>query len=250
METTHIPDAVVAGDAATPGRLGAAADIVIFIAASLALWFVEKGMRSAGWLPFDAVGDGALALIGGFFVVLALMRWRGQHTSDLGLRRPQRRWWFIPLWGFIVLVVNVVAQLTIVPTLGALFNLPPPDLTRYASIHGNFSLFVVTALGAMVTGGFMEEVIYRGFMIDRLKRLLGGGRRGLVAAALLCGVPFGLIHFQWGVGGIFLTTVMGSLLGAMFLATRGNLWPLVAAHATMDFILMLQVYVQGVTPTS
>ena len=51
-----------------------------------------------------------------------------------------------------------------------------------------------------------------------------------------------MIHFEWGIGGILVTTVMGSVLGLMFLMTKRNLWPLIAAHATLDAILMIQVY--------
>ena len=94
----------------------------------------------------------------------------------------------------------------------------------------------------MVTGGFIEEFIYRGLMVDRLARIFGGGKRGLVWAGLSCGVPFGLIRFQWGVGGMIGTAVMGSAPGLMYLATRRNLWPLIAGHATLDAILMAQVY--------
>jgi membrane protease YdiL (CAAX protease family) len=108
-------------------------------------------------------------------------------------------------------------------------------------------LFLISAGGAMITGGFIEEFIYRGLMVDRLHRICGGGRRSLWLAALLCGVPFGLVHFQWGVGGMLVTAVMGSVLGFMYLATGRNLWPLIAAHATLDFVLMLQVYLGVLT---
>jgi membrane protease YdiL (CAAX protease family) len=93
----------------------------------------------------------------------------------------------------------------------------------------------------MLTGGFIEEFIYRGMMIDRLARIVRG-RRAYLVAALLNGVPFGLIHFEWGIGGILVTTVMGSVLGLLYLATKRNLWPLIVAHATLDAILMIQVY--------
>jgi membrane protease YdiL (CAAX protease family) len=96
--------------------------------------------------------------------------------------------------------------------------------------------------GAMITGGFIEEFLYRGLMMDRIARLLGGGSRSALSAALLCGIPFGLVHFQWGGGGMFVTAVMGSVLGLMYLATRRNLWPLVFGHALLDLVLLLQVY--------
>jgi len=229
-----------------PGRIGSLLDIVIYFAAAMAAFGVEEILRAFGWFPYPGLFDGALSLLIGFFAVVWLMKRRGQGWPALGLRRPAR-WWSIPVWAIAVFAVTVVLQLTIVPLLAVVFDLPPPDLSRYDVIVGNFPLFLVSTLGAMVTGGFIEEVIYRGFMVDRLARLLGGTKGAVVLGALLCGVPFGLIHFKWGIGGIMSTAVMGASLGLMYLATRKNLWPLIVAHASLDFILMLQVYTGALT---
>lgn len=224
-----------------PDRRESALDVAVYIVASLAVYALEEGLRHAGSFPLPGLLDGAPSLVAGFFVVLALTRRRGQRLSALGLYRP-RRWITIPAWALVILVVHVLSQILVAPVLGRLLGVPEPDLTRYDALRGNLTLFLITALGAMVTGGFMEEVIYRGFMIDRLARVLGGSRRALWGAALLCGLPFGLIHFEWGFGGIVTTAVMGSILGLMYMITRRNLWPLVAAHATLDLLLMLQMY--------
>lgn len=224
-----------------PGRVGAGVDIVIYLAAALGFWGIEEWLRAVDLFPYPGFFDGALSLFMSFFVVVGLMKWRGQGWGALGLKKP-RRWWFIPVWGLVILVVNVVAQLTIVPLIAMAVKAPPPDFSRYDILYQNLPLLLMAIPGTMITGGFIEEFIYRGLMIDRLGRLLGGDRRALVLAALLNGVPFGLIHFQWGVGGMLLTAVMGAVLGLMYLLTKRNLWPLIAAHATLDAILMLQVY--------
>lgn len=229
------------------GRREAAVDLLAFVVVSGIVFGLEKGLRHAGLSPFPSHFDGGLSLIGSLLLVAALLRKRGQGWADLGLRRPER-WWTVPVWGLVVLTVSIVAQLTVVPVLGALLGVPPPDLTRYDAIVGNLPMFVVSAAGAMVTGGFIEEVIYRGLVLDRFHRLLGGGRVASVGAAIGCGIPFGLIHFEWGIGGIVVTTVMGSVLGLMALATRRNLWPLIAAHATLDLLLMLQLYLGMLSP--
>lgn len=229
-----------------PTKPEAAADIFIFIVSAVALYGVEEVLRSAGLFPFPAAFDGALSLIGSFVVVVALMKWRGQSWRDFGLRKPDK-WWSIPSWAVAILLVNVIAQNTLVPAVSLWLELDPPDLSRYDIVYKNFPMLLLVMSGAMITGGFMEEFIYRGMMIDRLSRLFGGGRRGLVLAALLNGLPFGLIHFEWGIGGILLTTVMGSVLGLMYLATRRNLWPLIAAHATLNAMLMTMLYF-GITP--
>lgn len=224
-----------------PGRIGALVDILLYFAVAGALFGIEALLRAAGWFPYPGLFDGGFSLLGSFFFVAWLMRWRGQRWPALGLKRPAR-WWHVPAWALLVAALIVASQLTIVPLLAKAFDLPPPDVSRYDPVVGNFPLFLVSAIGAMVTGGFIEEVIYRGLMVDRLARLFGGTKGAVVLAALLCGAPFGLVHFKWGIGGMVSTTVMGAMLGLMYLATRRNLWPLIAAHASLDLLLMWQVY--------
>lgn len=240
-------DAVINSDGPVPsaekggGRQAAAVDILLTLGVSGVLYGLELWLQSLGLLSRSGMYTGAISLTGTFLFVLWLVRWRGQGVGVLGLRRPPT-WWFVPAWGFVVFVVTVLLQVTVVPALASLLNLPAPDVSQYNVLRGNFGLFVMAALGSMFTGGFIEEVVYRGLMVDRLTTIFGGGRRGQLWGALACGIPFGLIHFEWGFGGIFVTAVMGSTLGLMFLVTRRNLWPLVAAHASLDFVLMLQAY--------
>lgn len=222
-------------------RFQAILDVGAFIAFSVAVYGCEEWLRSAGLFPFPDAFDGAPTLIASFFLIVGIMKWRGQGWRDFGLIRP-RRWWWIPAWGVLVLVVNLVSQNTIVPLLSLWFELDPPDFSRYDMVRDNLGMLLVMTAGAMVTGGFMEEFVYRGMMIDRLGTLFGGGRKGLWAAALLNGLPFGIIHFEWGIGGVVLTTVMGSVLGLMYLATGRNLWPLVFAHASLDALLLTGLY--------
>lgn len=231
-----------------PGPAGALIDIVLYFAAAGAIFGVEELLRATGWFPYPGLFDGAMSLLFSFFVAAWLMKWRGQSWRAMGLKRPAR-WWTIPVWGLAVMVVIVVSQITLVPILAAIFDLPPPDLSRYDPIIGNFPLFIVASIGVMITGGFIEEFIYRGLMVDRLARLFGGTRAAIILAALLCGAPFGLIHFKWGIGGMMSTTILGATLGLMYLATRRNLWPLIAAHALLDLLLMVQVYT-GMLPQS
>lgn len=239
--------AVVESEARDPAvardrsRWTAAVDILLTLAASGVLYGLELGLQSVGLLPESGMYTGAITLVGTFFFVWWLVRWRGESLAVLGLRRPPT-WWFVPAWGLVVFGVNIAAQVTVVPALASLFSLPAPDVSQYNLLRGNLGLFVVAALGSMITGGFIEEVLYRGLMVDRISRVFGGGRRGRLLGALGCGIPFGLIHFEWGLGGIFVTAVMGAILGLMYLVTRRNLWPLVAAHAGLDLVLMLQAY--------
>jgi membrane protease YdiL (CAAX protease family) len=236
--------AYVSGDAPverTLGRGAALADVLLTVLVSGLLYAAELGLQQIGVVPESGLYTGVITLVGTLLFVIWLVRWRGEGLAALGLRRPPT-WWFIPAWGLAVLGVNVALQLTVVPALGALLGLPAADVSQYAVLRGNLPMFLAVAAGAMFTGGFIEEVVYRGLMVDRLARVFGGGRRGRLLGALACGIPFGLIHYEWGVGGILLTAVMGSTQGLMFLVTRRSLWPLVVAHAGLDLILLAYAY--------
>ena len=227
-------------------RAQAAADILIVVAGAVIVYGIEEWLRARGLFPFPAAFDGAMTLVGGFVVAAAVLKWRDHDWGRVGLRKPPN-WWFVPVWAIVVLVVYAMFQNTLVPYLASILQLAPPDFSRYDIVYQNLPMLLLFAGGAMLTGGFIEEFLYRGLMIDRLSIIFGGGRVGLLAAALLNGLPFGLIHFEWGLGGILMTTVMGSVLGLMFLATRRNLWPLIVAHATLDALLFTLLYL-GMRP--
>ena len=125
------------GRVANLGRSGAIADILIYLAAALGFWGIEEALRAADMFPYPGLFDGGFSQIASFFVVVGLMKWRGQTWSDFGLKRTHR-WWFIPFWGFVILVVNVVAQLTLLPALAYVLKVGPPDFSRYDILRGNF----------------------------------------------------------------------------------------------------------------
>ncbi|MGB3797568.1 MAG: CPBP family intramembrane glutamic endopeptidase, partial [Alteraurantiacibacter sp.] len=102
-----------------------------------------------------------------------------------------------------------------------------------------FALWVVGV--AIFAAGFGEEVLYRGFLMDRLERLPGLRGRGgavLVIQALLFGLP----HAYQGWGGMVVTACVGLLFGFIRNRCGGNLWAVIIAHAAVDTIMMSLAY--------
>jgi hypothetical protein len=94
---------------------------------------------------------------------------------------------------------------------------------------------------AWFAAGFGEEVLYRGFLTDRLERL--GGLQGRVWPVLLAqAFLFGLPHAYQGASGMAVTGAVGLLLGWVRLQQRGNLWASILAHAAVDTISMSLAY--------
>ncbi len=215
------------------------ADIAIVALVSILAFLGE--LAAADLLPWGAEARGVMAVLAGAGVALAITLWRGGGLADLGLRRP-RRWLTVPLWAFGILVVFVVAQ-NVVPLLVApFFDLPQPDMSRYDAVRGNAAAAVSLAVVLPLTAAIPEEILYRGFLIERLARLFAGTRSAAVLAVLVQALVFGSVHFQWGAGGIVFATIMGAVWGFAFLLCGRNLWITIIAHSMAHLALVAQLY--------
>lgn len=86
-----------------------------------------------------------------------------------------------------------------------------------------------------ITAGICEEVVYRGFLLHYLH--LQPLHLNLTWALLASSIIFGIAHLYQGVAGAVQTTVIGFVLGAIFLVTGSLLIPIVV-HAVMDLRIL------------
>jgi membrane protease YdiL (CAAX protease family) len=82
--------------------------------------------------------------------------------------------------------------------------------------------------GLSVTAGVCEELLFRGFLIWYF-----GNYTGLIQAALLSSLAFGIGHAYQGPRGIALTALVGTFMSAVYLLTGSLLLPMLI-HAAMD----------------
>jgi membrane protease YdiL (CAAX protease family) len=84
---------------------------------------------------------------------------------------------------------------------------------------------------AVIRAGISEEVLYRGYAIERLQALTGNKW----AAAAISLLLFAGFHFRQGFAGIVIAFVAGAVLTGFFLWKR-NLISNMLAHFLVDFI--------------
>ena len=169
------------------------------------------------------------------------LRRGGGGWAGLGLRRPQ------PLWRVPLLVVGGYLAGELAAGLTAQFLLPalglaPPGIPPFLRhLQGNLGEYLYWMIP--VTWGsaaFGEEMLFRGFVLDRLDQLLG--RRTIWAAALLQGLLFGAAHAYLGASGAIVAGVLGLVLGVVFVLGGRNLWPCIVIHGLVDSTSMTGVF--------
>jgi membrane protease YdiL (CAAX protease family) len=231
---------------AAANRKGAFMDILIVIGAALVALALEDQANARGLINVGEAARGVSSMVVGALTALALVHFRKDSWSDLGFKRP-KRWSTVPFWVAGILGAFIAGE-TLVPKLVSLFiELPEPDFSRYADIAGNLPAAIAFALLLPLTASIPEEIIFRGFFIGRFETLFEDYPNSALLAVLAQAALFSLIHFQWGVGGMLMTAIMGLVWGASYLLCGRNLWIVILAHSAGHILFVTALYLADPT---
>jgi membrane protease YdiL (CAAX protease family) len=173
-----------------------------------------------------------LALVGewvtlSFLVFLWIPKVEKKNMASIGLGKFNRRhlWWGVLVY-LLVLVASSVSGFVLQSVgLSSLRSLQP--LIRGYGF--------ATLLGLFLTGTFLEEVFYRGYLIERMTTLT----RHRWIAAFASWLLFTLAHLKFfGSGPTIDTSVISAALVLLYLKEK-SIWPCIVAHGINDALAFL-----------
>jgi membrane protease YdiL (CAAX protease family) len=132
------------------------------------------------------------------------------------------RWWKSVVWGLVTAVLCAGLALLLVLATG--YGSGPAS-----AAFARLPLWLITVV--VFRAGFVEELFYRGYAIERLQSL--GLSRGMSAALPL--VIFSLGHWTGGAANILIAFVLGAVLTGFYLWRR-DLVANMFAHFLVDFV--------------
>jgi membrane protease YdiL (CAAX protease family) len=89
---------------------------------------------------------------------------------------------------------------------------------------------------------FGEELVYRGFLMDRIAFLAGAGWRAWLLSLVATSALFGWAHVDQGPTGQLQAAFDGLVLGLLYLATRRNLAVPIVAHGVSNSLAFVLIY--------
>ena len=188
-------------------------------------------------------GPGFWFALGTLSLITAIVLWNkkilGWSWSDLGLGKP-RNWWQPLLvaagfYGMATLFMKYAAPSII--ELGG-----RPNIAHLRDIPGNLPMLITGLLMVWITAAFLEEFIFRAYLINVLDKLFGSTKLSAAAAVLISSIIFGLLHAYQGLTGILLTGSLGFLAGIFYLLNGRRIWPLILIHGLIDTIAFINIY--------
>jgi membrane protease YdiL (CAAX protease family) len=174
-------------------------------------------------------------------LIWVILKLTGRGWADLGLGRP-RSWRQTVLLGLgLAGAMQLLTAYGLEPLLETL-GLGSPDLSRFDSLQGNIGMLALYLTVSWTTAGFGEEIIWRGFVLTGVARVLGGSKAAWAAGLAVMAILFGLLHLYQGIAGMIPTGLIGLAFGVVYLATGRNLWIPILMHATMNTISFLLLF--------
>ena len=186
-----------------------------------------------------------LIILGGNFLfvpvsaVLVLIWTRLSNTPlrEIGYVRPKN-------WAATVIVgvafgatLKFLLKAVVMPILGA-----PAINPAYHYLVGNTAALPAILYLVIVGAGFGEETLFRGWMFERLGKLLGSSLFAKTTTVLLTSIGFGLAHYaEQGLPGTEQATIFGLLFGTIFAITN-RIFMLMIAHAAFDLTAVAIIY--------
>jgi membrane protease YdiL (CAAX protease family) len=197
------------------------------------------GRDSTLWALSAAVGMAGALLVAWFW-----LRRDGAVSEAFNFARPEswRRTlaWALAGTGIIIAIFTIGADAV------ARLNLPKPQVEGVIDLATEspaaFALWITLVVWG--TAAFGEEMLWRGFLMDRLSRL-AGLRGRMLPVLLIQAFVFGLAHGYQDLGGVLITGSVGLFLGWLRLHMGGKLWACIIAHGLVDTIMLSLGYAEA-----
>jgi membrane protease YdiL (CAAX protease family) len=204
-------------------------------------------------LIFDQIAWRFAGPISLAFALVAIAGFTTRHReswSSFGLRRL-KRWWSIPLvlpqalLGIAAILAVGAGAAYAGEALGFWTTEGTQDGVeeRWGNIVGNLPVYLMWMAIGWTSAAFGEEIFFRGYLIDRIGKLLPDTRWASLVSILIPALVFGIAHaYYQGIRGLVVTGLIGLALGALYLVNKRNLWPNIIAHGAVDSLAFTAMY--------
>ena len=189
------------------------------------------------------VGIEGVGVLGAFVIAIVVAVVARKHGSfrDMGFRAPESWVRMLGTTALYGIVIQLLFLMLIEPLLERLTG-SPVDISSFDGVRGDVTNFLILLGIGWGIGGFLEEFTFRGFIVGRVRWLLGSGAAATWGAVLVAAIPFGLAHAYQGASGMISTGLTGLLLGAIYVLHRFNLWYAIFTHGFINTVGIFAIY--------
>jgi membrane protease YdiL (CAAX protease family) len=196
-----------------------------------------RGFGPLGILAVLVIAAGQIVPPLSAVLVLVWTKLSRTPWREIGYVRP--RSWIASLVVGVAfgILFKFLMKAIVMPLLGA-----NPVNQAYHYLVGNRAALAAAAFTMIVVAGFGEETVFRGYLFERLGKLLGRSLAAQIVIVLATAAVFASLHyFGQGLAGAQQAAITGLVFGTVF-AVTGRVWMLMCAHAAYDLTAVAIIY--------
>ena len=170
-------------------------------------------------------------------LVLAWAWLSGTPWREIGYVRP-KNWVRTMIIGLIFgAAFKLAMKALVMPLLGA-----PAINQAFHFLVGNRAALPGILFLVIVGAGFGEETVFRGYLFERFRKLLGTSTWTKTLTVVVTSAVFGAIHYPLqGLAGAQQATIVGLVFGTIF-ALKREIFPLIIAHVAFDLMAVAIIF--------
>lgn len=206
-------------------------------------WLIIAELVIALLITILYLGDFIPLSLTPFLLLLGwLSLWlRGIGWRSVGLKRPVR-WFHTLLMGIALGVVFQFFSLYLLEPLIVKLTGKSIQLSQFVQVKGNVFALVVFLLLIWTLAAFGEEMVYRGYLMNRVAELAGGGKGAWALSLVVISVLFGVAHLYQGISGVITVIAAALAYGGLYLSSGRNLWAPIIAHGVYDTVACFLIF--------
>jgi uncharacterized protein len=119
----------------------------------------------------------------------------------------------------------------------------PPTLQAFRGIQQSRAKLIAGIVVAWLLGGILEELVFRGIVLNWVQSWLAAWLSGPVSAGIaicVAALGAGLVHFYQGPRAMIIVTQLSVLFGVLFVISGHNLWAVMLCHGLYDTIAFVR----------
>ncbi len=186
-----------------------------------------------------------IVLTGGLFAIsvytlCAFLR-RDVSMRQLGLGLPES---WLPTIGFAVAwLALMLAYSPLADRIATRWFAKPPNLKAFRAIQQSRVKLLIGIVIAWILGGFLEELVFRGIVLQAIEALMApmvGGPIAVAIAVCTAAAGAGLMHLYQGPRAAIIITQLSVLFGVLFVISGHSLWAVILCHGLYDTVAFIR----------
>lgn len=179
------------------------------------------------------------------FVVLAILwlylKLYNQSFSSIGFRFSDLSFRCLLMGGTIGLVYAAVQFWAIAPLIDIIFHFKPANYHDFDYLKNSVISYILLLLLAAVLVIPYEEIVFRGFMLSKIKQMAGSSPWAFVISGVITSVLFALYHYQEGLASVTSIFIFSLFITWLYKVFKGNLWYLIFFHLLYDVFMLTAI---------